>query len=656
MIRILIVDDQKTVRESLRSSLESVPDIKVLGAADDGKSAITQVGKLHPDLVLIDMEMPDLDGIATTRAILQQYTGVRVIVLSMHDDDNYVAQAVRAGAMGYLIKNTPTQDLVEAIKSVHRGYAQIGPGLLHKVITVQAETLTKGSGQDQAVTKFSDHRVLQPTLFPQANRSNFLANKKRVYWGIWLVGNLLIWSGSLLYLKFKPPSFVSSWAIALPASNSSTNVDIPGVGQASSESESPFNTDFSDPRENYRFLVETEQVLEEASARLGIPAKKFGKPKIEIPPNTNLIKFQVSGREPEIAQNKAIAVQESLQQSLRSLREDENANSSQELENTFKTTQIKLQKARQKLAQFKIDSGLSSIEQNGNLTYNIEDLRKQQAQTVAQEEKTASRFNELRASLGLSAQEATDALILQSDPKFKEYIASYGEVSSQLVNLNAKFSGNHPAVINKQAEQNNVEAELYSRAESLLGKPFNSNNLKTLNISTDNFSLSQKANLFQELISLQAEQRSLATQAQSLTTQISELEAKLAKMSQSGSELEKLQREVQLAEAVFSSTATRLELAKSQTSASYPPVAVIASPTLPKEPSSPSAALVLMGSLLSSGMLTTGLFSHWLNNQAKSKSNKSISTLSAANTSNSNGKAYYLPLPSSEISPGKSKK
>jgi DNA-binding NarL/FixJ family response regulator/uncharacterized protein involved in exopolysaccharide biosynthesis len=654
MIRILIVDDQKTVRESLKSSLELVPDIKVLGTADCGKSAIAQAGKLHPDLILIDMEMPDLNGIATTRIILQEYTGVRVIILSMHDGDNYVAQAVRAGAMGYLMKNTPTQELIEAIKSVHRGYAQMGPGLLHKVITVQAETLTDNPVQNKTIAKFSDDGSQKSTsTFVKANLSNFLAKKKYFYWGIWLVGNLLLWSSTLLYLKFKPPTFVSNWAIALPASNSSTNIDIPGVGQASSESESPFNTDFSDPRENYQFLVETEQVLEEAAKRVGISPKKFGKPKIELPPNTNLIKFQISGSEPKIAQIKAIAVQESLQQSLQRLRQDENDSSSQELENTFKATQEKLQTARQKLARFKINSGLSSIEQNTNLTYNIEDLRKQQAETVAQEEKITSRFNELRASLGLSAQEATEALMLQSDPKFKEYIASYGEVSRELVNLKAKFSENHPAVVDKQAEQNDTEAVLYSRAESLLGKPFNSNNLKTINISTDNFSLSQRANLFQELISLQAEKQSLAAQGQSLTEQISRLEAKLGRMSQYGSELEKLQREVQLAEAVFSSTATRLELTKSQTSASYPPVALISAPTFPKQASSPSPALVIMGSILSSVLLTTGLLSHWSKNQANSK--KSISSSSATNLANSNGKAYYLPLPESEISPGKNK-
>ncbi len=134
MIKILLVDDQKTVRESLRSWLEPIEDFEIVGTASDGHSAIEQVEILKPDIVLIDMEMPVLDGVETTAIICQKFIGVKVIILSMHDDNEYVARSLQAGATGYLLKNTPKEELIEAITFVNRGYSQLAPGLVNKVV------------------------------------------------------------------------------------------------------------------------------------------------------------------------------------------------------------------------------------------------------------------------------------------------------------------------------------------------------------------------------------------------------------------------------------------------------------------------------------------------------------------------------------------
>ncbi len=553
MIKILLVDDQKTVRESLRSWLEPIEDFEIVGTASDGHSAIEQVEILKPDIVLIDMEMPVLDGVETTAIICQKFIGVKVIILSMHDDNEYVARSLQAGATGYLLKNTPKEELIEAITFVNRGYSQLAPGLVNKVVA-SMPTAQPIEVQENKANDLEYARVTNIDEIYINNQRSPLPTKprdKKFYLKIWLLGNLFIWLASFAYLQFRPPSYTSKWTLALPSSNSSTSIELPGVGQASSQSESPYNSDFADPRENYKYLAGTEEVLDKAAQSIGMPLTEFGNPKVEIPGNTTLIEFQINGEEPELAQIKAIAIQNALQQSLQRLRNDESSNNSQQLENTLQATREKLKQARQKLAQFKISSGLSSTEQNSNLTYNIEGLRKQRAEIIAQKQKISSRFNELRSSLGLSAQEAADALILQSDPQFKEYLSNYGEVSRELVNLKAEFSDAHPAVVAKQAQQNDTQAEFNRRAESLLGRPFDFDSLKALNINSNDYSQSQRASLFQELISLQAEQEGLGDQGQSLKEQIAELEVKQANMSQSGSELEKLQREVQLAEAVF---------------------------------------------------------------------------------------------------------
>jgi EmrB/QacA subfamily drug resistance transporter len=137
MIRILLVDDQNIVRQGIQALLESRPKLKVVGTAEDGNSAIEQVENLRPDVVLIDIEMPAMSGIAATDIICQQFPQTKVIVLSSHENQKYVAQALQAGAEGYLLKNILAEDLEQAIWSVYRGRSQIESRLLREVLTGQ---------------------------------------------------------------------------------------------------------------------------------------------------------------------------------------------------------------------------------------------------------------------------------------------------------------------------------------------------------------------------------------------------------------------------------------------------------------------------------------------------------------------------------------
>lgn len=133
MIRILLVDDQRVIREGLKALLEPEVDFLVVGSANDGQTAIEQVEALQPDVVLIDIQMPGMDGVTATRIITQRFAETKVLVLSSHDDEVCLANALRAGAKGYLLKDTPATELADAVRSVNKGYAQIGPGLFDKI-------------------------------------------------------------------------------------------------------------------------------------------------------------------------------------------------------------------------------------------------------------------------------------------------------------------------------------------------------------------------------------------------------------------------------------------------------------------------------------------------------------------------------------------
>ncbi|NEQ24263.1 MAG: response regulator transcription factor [Microcoleus sp. SIO2G3] len=133
-IRLLLVDDQMIIRQGLRSLLEAKPDLAVVGEAENGQQAIAQVEALQPDVVLMDVRMPVMDGVAATRLIGQQFSTTKVLVLTTFDDDDYVSQAMQVGARGYLLKDTHSDDLAAAIRAVHKGYTQMGPGLMEKAI------------------------------------------------------------------------------------------------------------------------------------------------------------------------------------------------------------------------------------------------------------------------------------------------------------------------------------------------------------------------------------------------------------------------------------------------------------------------------------------------------------------------------------------
>lgn len=114
--------------------LELQPDLQVVGIASNGEMAIEQVATLHPDLVLMDVRMPLMDGRAATRTICQRFPKVKVLVLSTFDDDQYIVESIQAGAKGYLLKDMPADELVQAIRLACQGYAQLAPGLLEKLM------------------------------------------------------------------------------------------------------------------------------------------------------------------------------------------------------------------------------------------------------------------------------------------------------------------------------------------------------------------------------------------------------------------------------------------------------------------------------------------------------------------------------------------
>jgi DNA-binding NarL/FixJ family response regulator len=135
VVRVFVVDDQDLVREGIGALLGLQPGIEVVGSARDGAEALTNAPTARPDVILMDVRMPEMDGVAATAALRRLLPGCRIVMLTTFDDDEYVTRALQAGAVGYLLKNLPATDLAAAVLLAHAGVSQLDASITSRLVT-----------------------------------------------------------------------------------------------------------------------------------------------------------------------------------------------------------------------------------------------------------------------------------------------------------------------------------------------------------------------------------------------------------------------------------------------------------------------------------------------------------------------------------------
>ncbi len=188
MIGILIVDPQKSVRARLKEIINSTADFQLIGTAEDGFGAIAKVDALRPDIVLLNIEMPQLNGLTITRIIAQECKQTKIVVFSSHNSEEYIAKSIAAGATGYLLKGTSDEEIQQAIRFVHKGCTHIGAGLFETLPPVERKTtLLSASSIGEAIVNSSQTSVavlerspaavspIQSKITPEPNKNKWSA-------------------------------------------------------------------------------------------------------------------------------------------------------------------------------------------------------------------------------------------------------------------------------------------------------------------------------------------------------------------------------------------------------------------------------------------------------------------------------------------------
>jgi DNA-binding NarL/FixJ family response regulator len=156
VIRLVICDDQAIVLEGLRTILAMIPEFEVVGVARNGVEAVDLAGSIRPDLILMDLKMPQMNGIQATRIIRDRYPNIRILVLTTYDLDEWVIDAVRSGAAGYLLKDTPQEELVRAIKDTMQGRSHIDPQVAGKILNHVARQPVQTAPDNTLIAQLSE--------------------------------------------------------------------------------------------------------------------------------------------------------------------------------------------------------------------------------------------------------------------------------------------------------------------------------------------------------------------------------------------------------------------------------------------------------------------------------------------------------------------
>jgi uncharacterized protein involved in exopolysaccharide biosynthesis len=417
------------------------------------------------------------------------------------------------------------------------------------------------------------------------------------YLALALAANLSIWGIVLFLLKDSPRAYTSQWSIMFLGK-------APKANQAGSKEPS---ADYSGIKANYKVIATTDAVRKAAAAKVGTTTEQFGRPQVELAQGTDLMNFAINGSTREEAQKKAYALNEAFQDRLNQLRVQQAEEQETGFENSLSIARKKLEAAQLRLSDYKVRAGLASKNQIDELASNIESLRRLRAEAAAQQQDAIMRAKQLTVDLNMSSRLASEAFTLRADPLFQQYLREYSEATVSLTNVSTKFGSNHPVVVRETARRSAAETALQERGQALLGHAVDLRAIARLNLGSTTQTSTSRESLLKDVVTSNVELQGSSARVAELDRQLQQLEQRLNVLAQRNSTVDALNRDMQIAEAVFSSKLSSLDANTIDTFGSYPPVQLVADPTLPETGVIPRQKPFFIGAAILSLLMTVGL-------------------------------------------------
>jgi len=226
MIKVMIADDQELIRESLRVVLDMNPDMKVIGTVENGKEVLQKIRTEQPDIILMDVRMPEMDGVLCTKAVKERYPSINIIILTTFDDDEYVYNALKYGASGYLLKGVSVTELTEAIRKVISGGTILNPAVVNKVVKLfsqMAKSNLAVEADETEAAKFSRTERKVACLVGRGLSNREIADKLSLSEGT--VRNSL--SSALGKLNLRDRTQLAIWSVQTGLAASNAEADEP---------------------------------------------------------------------------------------------------------------------------------------------------------------------------------------------------------------------------------------------------------------------------------------------------------------------------------------------------------------------------------------------------------------------------------------------
>jgi uncharacterized protein involved in exopolysaccharide biosynthesis len=432
-------------------------------------------------------------------------------------------------------------------------------------------------------------------------RAKIYAVLKRPYLVVALASYLVVALLIVIYLN-KAPSFTSDMEMVLPGTGSSNSVSLDNVGQIVSQTSTPFSGGGFNPRVNYKEMLSSRGVRARAAKTLQISIQELGKPRIKLTEQTSIISLSMNANNKGVAQAKTFALYEALQDELSNLRADEVLRRDKSINHVLDQYRERMNITRNAIVDFQQRSIVVSTDQMDQLVRTLSGVKEKQLYVKAEAKQLQEYIYQLSEELGVSPKLAGQAFALQSDVEFRAYITELKESITQLTEYSSRWGVNHPKVKTQQKRLNFTRIAINNRSNEMYG--VNSSEIfNSLNLDLN----PKRSELFADLIDAYAKQKGQDSMFSDLGRSIEHLSDQLKIYSREIVELERLQREFNMAEAIFTSAAARLEASKADIFASYPVLQMLTTPSYPTKQTSPKKVIAFIGGIAGFLFITVGL-------------------------------------------------